>query len=75
MSLVAGGKVGFSKKLHAETPGETTSRVGGIGAPEFYVVETFDVEAVGFGIGPDEVRETDQLEALLAGVGLVFLAH
>lgn len=60
--------------MHPESPGETTSGVGGIAAPELDVVETFDVEAVGLGIGPDEFGESDQLE-LLAGVGQSFFAH
>lgn len=62
---IAGGKIRFCEQSHAETPRETTGGVGGIGAPELYVVETFDVETVGFGISPDEVGESDKVEVLV----------
>lgn len=59
---VAGGEVGFGDDGHSESPGEAAGGIGGVGGPELDVVEAEDGEAIGPGIGSDEVGVADELE-------------
>lgn len=71
MDSVAGRQVRFGDNGHAESPGETTSRIGGVSAPELDMVEAVHSEPVRFGILADEVFEPDELEQRFSG----FFAH
>ena len=62
MHRVPSGEVRFHNDRHAETPREAATGVGGVAAPELYVVEALHGEEIRFGIGSDEVLEAHKLE-------------
>lgn len=61
---ITGGEIGACGEGHPEAEGEAAGRVGGVGGPEFDVVEAKNGEAVAAGVGPDEAGEAHQLEVL-----------
>jgi len=60
---VSGGKIGFGGESHPQTPGEATSDVGCVAAPELDVMEALNLEFIRLWILSYELGKSDELES------------